>query len=159
MSIGHRFLKFSRQLHLYLGVFIAPALLFFAFTGGLQTFGLHEAGHGSDYKPPAWLATMALLHKKQTYVFPAHRRRPPPAMAQGRGLPGAAAMPQGARGAPAKPAHNAWPLKIFFALVSLGLFLSTLTGIYMAYRYTRNRRLVSATLLAGVVVPVLLALW
>ena len=63
-------------MHLYLGVFIAPMLLFFAITGGLQTFGLHEGGRGSSYKPPAWLATMAQLHKKQTVVMPSAGRVP-----------------------------------------------------------------------------------
>ena len=33
-------LKLFRTLHLYIGTFIAPALLFFAFTGALQTFSL-----------------------------------------------------------------------------------------------------------------------
>jgi len=45
--------KLLRMLHLYLGVFAAPALLFFAFTGGLQTFSLHETTRGSSYTPPA----------------------------------------------------------------------------------------------------------
>lgn len=47
-------------------------------------------------------------------------------------------------------------MKIFFLLVSVGLFLSTLTGIYMAYRYSRGRLLISGLLLAGVVLPLLL---
>jgi hypothetical protein len=156
MSAQHTFLKFIRQLHLYLGAFTAPALLFFAFTGGLQTFGLHEAHRGSDYRPPAWLATMAQLHKKQTMVVPAHKRHPPPS-AKEQAAPPRADAPAAAGPAPRAP--NAWPLKIFVALVALGLFLSTLSGIYMAYRYTRNKRLVSLALAAGVVVPVLLALF
>jgi len=162
MSIRHSLLKFVRQFHLYLGVFTAPALLFFAFTGGLQTFSLHETHRGSDYKPPAWLVTMAQLHKKQTMVVPVHRKRPAPvAPAVGEGMHGAATSRPAAGEAP-RPAvrsHNAWPLKIFVGLVALALFLSTLTGLYMAYRYTRNKRLVSLALVAGVVVPVLLALF
>ena len=65
-----------RALHLYLGVFTAPALLFFAFTGALQSLDLHEAACGSNYKPPAWLASMANMHKKQSFGVPA--KRPPP---------------------------------------------------------------------------------
>ncbi len=42
MSSTHTLLKYTRLVHLYLGVFITPALLFFAFTGALQTFSLHE---------------------------------------------------------------------------------------------------------------------
>ena len=162
MSIRHSVLKFVRQFHLYLGVFTAPALLFFAFTGGLQTFSLHETHRGSDYKPPAWLATMAQLHKKQTLVVPVHRKRPepvPPAVGEGARAASTAAPVAGEAPRPAVRARSALPLKIFVALVALALFLSTLTGLYMAYRYTRDKRLVSLALAAGVVVPVLLALF
>ena len=38
-----------RQWHGYLGAFIAPSVIFFALTGALQLFNLHEA-HG-DYRP------------------------------------------------------------------------------------------------------------
>src|ERR1700722_6393355 len=76
MSTSHAILKLLRKLHLYIGVFIAPALLFFAFTGALQTFSLHETTQGSSYKPPAWLATLAQLHKKQTTTVPVRRPRP-----------------------------------------------------------------------------------
>src|SRR5574337_955740 len=58
------------------GVFTAPMLLFLAVSGGLQTFGLHEASRGSSYAPPAWLASMAQLHKKQTLEVPVRRPRP-----------------------------------------------------------------------------------
>ena len=76
MSASHSFLKLARHIHLYVGVFIAPAVLFFAFTGGLQVFGLHETSRGSDYRPPAWLAIAAQLHKKQTDVLPVRKPRP-----------------------------------------------------------------------------------
>lgn len=164
MSICHGILKFVRHFHLYLGVFTAPALLFFAFTGGLQTFNLHEAHRGSGYKPPAWLATMAQLHKKQTMAVPVHRKRPASTMpTTGEGDRGAVVVPSvraaGEAVRPVMPARNALPLKVFVGLVALALFLSTLTGLYMAYRYTRNKRLVGLALVAGAVVPVLLALF
>jgi hypothetical protein len=47
-------------------------------------------------------------------------------------------------------------MKIFFLLVALGLITSTLTGITMAYRYSRSAWVVSAVLLAGIVVPLVL---
>ena len=159
MSIRHGFLKFARQLHLYLGAFTAPALLFFAFTGALQTFGLHERHRGSDYQPPRWLVTMAQLHKKQTMDVPMRRLRPGAVAATtGSGPMAMRDAPRDEARRATKPAHNALPLKIFSALVSLGLMLSTLTGIYMAYRYTRNGRLVGAALIGGVLVPVVLAM-
>src|SRR5271154_776001 len=77
MSSSHTLLKYFRLIHLYLGVFITPALLFFAFTGALQTFSLHETTRGSGYKPPAWAVLLAQIHKKQTPIVPV-RKDPPP---------------------------------------------------------------------------------
>lgn len=173
MSAGHRFLKFTRQLHLYLGVFTAPMLLFFAVTGGLQTFSLHETTRGSSYAPPAWLASMAQFHKKQTTVVPVRKQRPPeaaapaadvhPAAAASAARPAGAVADAHAARAPddarARPKKNLWPMKIFFGLVALGLLLSVLTGLYMSYRYTRKPVLVSAVLVAGILVPILLLLF
>src|ERR1700755_2432728 len=76
MSTSHTFLKYVRLTHLYLGVFISPALLFFAFTGALQTFSLHETTRGSSYKPPAWAVVLGQIHKKQTPLLPV-RKAPP----------------------------------------------------------------------------------
>ena len=182
MSSNHRLLKLSRTVHLYLGVFMVPALLFFAITGGLQTFGLHETSRGSSYTPPAWLATAALLHKKQTTVAGVRKSRPPGDVAAAAEL-GAAAPGRTSSGrtssahvvSPAVPSagssvaradrdggppkKNLLPMKMFFALVSISLCLSTLSGLYMAYRYSRKPMLVSSILAAGVVVPLLLLLF
>lgn len=143
-------LHYTRYTHLYLGVFIAPALLFFAFTGALQTFSFHETTRGSSYKPPAWIVTLAQIHKKQFSTVPVRKLQPPVTEA----ARPAAEKPK--TPAPASKAHNPLPLKLFFLLVSIGLAISTLSGIYMSYRYARNRRLITAPLLAGVVVPVAL---
>ncbi len=182
---NHRLLKFLRALHLYLGVFTAPALLFFAFTGALQTFGLHEAARGSDYKPPAWLEAMAHLHKKQSLEVPV-RRAPPDAAARGvamrdfdmrdsgdsqnrpmaavvAGAPSVAhsedadvkSRTQSDRASSASK-RNLLPMKIYFALVATSLFLSTLTGVYMSSRMSRSARRIAATFAAGVIVPLLL---
>ena len=171
MSASHQFLKLVRQIHLYVGVFIAPALLFFSLTGGLQVFSLHETTRGSDYKPPAWLVTLAQVHKKQTTVVSSHKPKPvdadnhpaansPAAPADSASGPMAnPAVPMQIKPEPPRgEAKNPLPLKIFFAFVALGLFVSTLIGLYMAYRYTRRTALVSVVLLAGVVLPIVLAL-
>jgi hypothetical protein len=155
MSLSHRILKACRQVHLYLGVFTAPALLFFAITGGLQTFSLHETARGSSYAPPKWLAVAAQLHKKQTMDVPMHKLRAPADPATARtadATPVSAARPA----IPAQ-ARNPLPLKIFTALVALALALSTLTGLYLAWRYTRHTGRIAAIFLAGIAVPILLA--
>jgi len=169
MSKSHAVLKFLRKVHLYLGVFTAPALLFFAFTGALQTFSLHETTQGTSYKPPAWIAELGQLHKKQTTVLPVRKPRPEaagPDRAPGPDrVPGpdrtavaaAAAAVGPAPAAPSSPRLKSHlPMKIFFLVVSVGLFLSTLTGIYMAYKYSRSKLLISGLLLAGAGLPLLL---
>lgn len=156
MSSSHRLLKATRLVHLYLGVFVAPMLLFFAITGFLQTFSLHETLKGRAYKPPAILVKLGQFHKKQTLVVPMRKLAPPaeaPKAGGGHGTDTAKAPAPPA--APVKK-QNLWPMKIFFGLVAIGLFISTLTGIYMSYKYVRNRVAVTGLLVAGVVVPVVL---
>jgi hypothetical protein len=172
MSSSHTVLKYLRLVHLYIGVFIAPALLFFAFTGALQTFSLHETTRGSSYKPPAWAAILAQIHKKQTPVVPV-RKAPSPEKPAEKAVPDKTTpdklqsppsqsaqieAPRPTEATAPKP-HNALPLKIFFLLVAIGLFVSTLSGLYMSYKYIRNRKLITTILLAGIIIPVLLTIF
>lgn len=174
MSLSHQFLRTTRTVHLHLGIFTAPMLLFFAITGGLQSFGLHETSRSSSYTPPAWLASMAQLHKKQTTVMPVRRPRPPEVQAAASNPDAAATKPpvdapvearattsanQPAERADAKPKKNLLPMKVFFGLVALGLLTSVLSGLYMAWRYSRKPRLFGTVLFAGISVPLLLLLF
>ena len=159
--------------------------MFFAFTGALQTFSLHETTKGRDYTPPQWAVVWGQIHKKQTWIVPAHKGptdpKPPatPGAESKGGLPAgapaespsgesssgtlrkrtppdAAAARKGGDAPKSGPEASHLPLKIFFLLVAIGLFTSTLTGITMAYMYERGKLLVTALLLAGVVIPLLL---
>ncbi len=47
-------------------------------------------------------------------------------------------------------------MKFFFLLVSLSLVTSTLTGIYLSYKYSRGRWVLTGLLVAGVITPLLL---
>jgi hypothetical protein len=167
MSSSHTILKYTRLVHLYLGVFIAPALLFFAFTGALQTFSLHETTRGSSYKPPAWAVMLGQIHKKQTPIVPV-RKLPPPDKQSDKAASDKAGSekPQSSPASPSEPTpaaapktHNPFPLKCFFLLVAIGLFISTLSGLYMSYKYIRNRSLITTILLAGVIIPILLTIF
>ena len=153
-------LKSARKIHLYFGLFIAPALLFFAFTGAMQTLSLHEAA-GSSYAPPGWLARLGQLHKNQNIAL--RKTRPQSPEGSSNLKKNSALGPPTATSAPPRPPvtlaakqKQHLPEKIFFLLVSLGLFTSTLTGIFMAYKYERGKLLVTALLIAGVVIPLAL---
>jgi hypothetical protein len=175
MATNAHTLKFFRQLHRAFGLLIAPAVLFFAFTGVLQTFGLHESSPGSDYKPAHWIVVLAQLHKKQTITVYPKRPRPaaegpmkveghapeaPSAQSDGTHSQGVdAAKPASAEApkpVPAAKPSNHMAMKIFFLIVALGLCSSTLTGIYMAYRYGGSKLTVTLLLVAGIVVPLVL---
>ena len=177
MSRSHAVLKFLRQVHLYIGVFTTPALLFFAITGALQSFSLHEQTRGSSYKPPALLAQLAQLHKKQTTVLPVRRPQTSgPDKGQGKGPDKATdkgtvtdrgqGSTQPGAGLPSKtpdsagqqvaPQKSHLPMKIFFLLVSISLVMSTLTGLYLSYKYSRGWILMTSLLIAGLVLPILL---
>src|ERR1700740_816743 len=129
MSKGHAALKFLRKAHLYIGIFTTPALIFFAITGAVQTFSLHEKTPGSSDKPPAWIASLAQLHKKQTILVPQRRTRPAaPETAQAdRQRSGAQQVsPEPAKGGElgAAPQKSHLPMKVFFLLVAVSLLVS-----------------------------------
>lgn len=141
-----------RKLHHYVGVFLAPAILFFAFSGAVQTFSLHEDKGWGGQPPPAWLAWMASVHKDQTLP---HAKPPKPAA-----KPDAAAAKhaddhaddhhEGSHG------PSPVPLKIFVLLLAIGLITSTLLGLTIALTNRAMRRTSILLLAAGTVLPLLL---
>ena len=146
-------LRRIRQIHNYLAVFFAPAILFFAFTGGLQTLGLHEA-HGDDPAPPRWIAAIASLHKHQVIAGARHK-------------PSGGGDHHPAKGAPAGAAADEHddhdhgglsPLKVFVLLLSAALFVTTALGLVIALTSRASSRLSLVLTIAGVVVPLLLLL-
>ncbi|MEY2882651.1 MAG: hypothetical protein RL490_375 [Pseudomonadota bacterium] len=136
-----------RQFHHYIGVFLAPAILFFALSGGLQTFRLQQASGWDGAPPPVWMAWMASVHIDQAKLRAEPEKKPE-----------AKKPPMD----PAKLAERAarkqavLPMKIFTALVAAGLFLSTLLGVAIALSIRSMRRISIIMLIAGSVVPILL---
>ena len=152
------FLKAVRLTHHYVGVFIAPALLFFAITGFLQTYSLHESKRGSSYKPPYLFVQLGSIHKHAALPEPQKPAAPKPDAAKA-DAPKSDKPAQPAPGkdkAPAPPTSFHWPEKIFFGFVAFGLVLSTVTGLFMAWKYSRRKVLVVITFVAGIIVPLAL---
>jgi hypothetical protein len=162
MRTSQKIRKVLRKIHLYVGIFITPALLFFSFTGALQTFNLHESTPGSSYTPPKWLIALGQLHKKQTTASPAKKSRPTAAPGESAQGPSPDSRPGSSGQNPAQSARSVaastpatsrhLPMKIFFLLVAVGLAISTLTGIYMAFKYDHTL-VVIGLLISGIVVP------
>ncbi len=133
-----------RQWHSYLGLFIAPSVLFFALTGATQLFSLHESH--DDYQPPAIIEKLSSVHKDQ--VFELGHHKPPPASEPGAPRPAAPDKEDDD-----KAELTTQLLKWFFLLVALCLTLSTCFGIWMGFTQMRRKRIAWLLLAAGALIP------
>ena len=139
-----RTMRLLRTFHRYLGLLFTPAILFFAFSGMLQTFDFHEIRGG--VAPPKWIAVIAGIHKKQDFPKPRPNRAPAPAK-----KPDDATAQRGT-------AHSSFPLKVFTGLMSIGLMLSSLLGAAIALNVRATRRTAIVMLAAGTLLPIVLLL-
>ena len=140
-------LRTIRRFHHYIAVFFAPAILFFAFTGGLQTAGLHER-HG-DTVPPRWIVAIANLHKHQ--MLAGHRHAGP-----GDGKPRDIAKPGAPASSAGEEAEHFIPVKPFVLLLAIALFVTTALGLVIAVATPSTRRISLLLVVAGILVPLLL---
>jgi hypothetical protein len=73
-------MKQIRQLHLYLGTFFAPSIIFFAITGAFQTYNFHEEYQGRPATP--LFEKLAKIHKDQRVPAPTKPPVPKPEAAR-----------------------------------------------------------------------------
>lgn len=150
--------KTSRKLHLWLSLLFAPSLIFFAFTGTLMMFGAGGA-----------LGKLSEVHTVQSIdERPARTQKRAPSENQPervaiRGTAPPASISDAAPATPVAavpvrtPLHRSLPLMVWFAALAVGLVAASGFGVYLAFAYKRDRRLVLGLLAAGVVIPVVLA--
>ena len=124
-----------RLAHYYTGVFFAPWLFFFAFTGVMQVFGLHESYRETPGAQGGAIAWMSQVHKEAALI--------PPKAAP-------------AKAPPNDHAQRSNPFKYFVALMGICLMGIVLAGLWIAFKYPNRRRSFSVTLIAGIVVPMVL---
>lgn len=55
-------MSFLRRLHLYLGCLFAPALMFFAISGGWQLYRLQDSSKDGSYTAPEPLRILSAVH-------------------------------------------------------------------------------------------------
>jgi hypothetical protein len=138
-----------RTWHTYLGIFIAPSVLFFALTGALQIFSLHEAH--DKYVPPQLLEKLASVHRDQVFAVKAHDDDHSDEHAQDE------------HGA-APPEHEEEPglattlLKYFFLLVAVALCVSISLGLWLGLTHVRHKRAGWWLLAVGIILPASLAM-
>ena len=123
-------------------MFFAPTIIFFAFSGVMQVFKLHEAYRATPGAQGDWIAWMSQVHKEAALIPP----RPAPAKA-----------PQAENRPPSEPRkERSSTFKWFAALMGISLMGASLAGLYIAYSFPGRRKVFFATLAAGIVVPILL---
>lgn len=148
-------MKLVRRLHLWLSVFFAPSIVFFALSGLVLLNEWNEGAGGA--RPSSVAVTLAQVHKSQSYAAPPRRARPPepPAGRQ----PDNLGVDRAAARQPAPPRarpHRSAPLKAFFVLMALALIATTGLGVAVAWSFRKERRLILATLGAGCLLPLVL---
>jgi uncharacterized iron-regulated membrane protein len=131
-------MKTARLIHFYLGVFFAPLVIFFAFTGALQVFKLHETYRETPGSQGDWIAWFGQFHKEQAWIAP----RVAPAK------PAAPKTPQEPRGPR--------PMKWLVALMGASLVATTFLGLWIAFNYPSRRRGFLVALGAGILIPLAL---
>jgi hypothetical protein len=122
----------ARQMHLYLGMIFAPSIMFFAFTGSLMVFSLHEDHNG--YEPPQWIEVVAQIHKNQKTTL---KRKQPE-------LQDVAPSPERKNQIKSEPPVARILLKWFCLSMSIGIILTTGLGIYMSFIYNGTSFLTTA---------------
>ncbi len=140
-----------RDLHLYLAVFFAPSILFFALTGAVQLFGLHES-HGTTYRPPSVIEKLSQVHIHQRYALKPVRPRPPAAKPTD-------AAASAAKSAPPKPQEkkaSTLAIQIFFLGTAVGLTLASLLGLWIGLTQGRLRKVSAVLAVLGVIAPIVL---
>jgi hypothetical protein len=153
-------LKSIRNFHLYSGLFFTPAIVFFAVSGALQTFDLHETKEGG-YTAPEWISTIAEVHKNQR-LYKAKPDKPQPAEVKEIAPENQQVENQQKQSSPPVKRQKKRPksllLQIFVLLMAIGLVASALTGIYMAFKFKRSTKLIAFALIAGTLLPLVFLL-
>ena len=101
-------IKIIRNIHLYLGCFFAPALIFFILTGIVQTFNLHRGRKDGSYTPPAIVKALSEVHMSQRYVTSQRQ------VGSSKGF------------------------QYFVLVMGMGILLTTILGIVMAFKFTKS---------------------
>ena len=125
-----------RTWHNYIGMLVAPTVLFFSLSGVFQVLNLHEDHAG--YTAPNLLVQAASLHKDQVLETghddkPDGPPRPAPHYTLRQGL-----------------------LKAYFIFAAASLIVSTLIGITLSLQNRLHRRSGLVLLGLGVLIPVLI---
>lgn len=113
-----------KQIHIYIGCFFSPLLIYFSISGAWQMFDLHH--HPKDQAPTTVQSVLHDLSDPHTNAtFPGKNK---------------------------KEAQSIF-FKIFAAMMSCGLILASLLGLQMALGYKKMRKAVVWCIVLGLLLP------
>jgi hypothetical protein len=115
-------------------------VIFYALSGALQIFDLHEA-HGT-YVPSPLLSAMGQLHKNQVLAPPPSRPSHP--------------RPKAPEPQPPPTPPATFALQILFCLEAIALVLTTLIGVWIGVTHPKYARRTWILIGLGVLLPVIL---
>ena len=119
-------MKLLRRLHLYLGCFFAPLLLFFTATGWLQTVSMHRNKATGEAESGAWWQKLTSIHVDQVYPLDS------------------------------ADAFDPALFQYLVVAMSICLIATVLLGVYLAFKTLRSKWLLIVMLLGGVLLPCML---
>jgi len=149
--------RLLRDLHTYLAVFFAPTILFFALTGALQVFGLHQA-NDKGYVPIPIVEKLSQVHIHMLYQLKPRRLEPAKPSAQPPKSVETASAKSADTPKPAKKRSASWATKIFFGCAAAGLTLASLLGLWIGLTQGRLRKVSALLAILGAAIPVALVL-
>ena len=120
-------MKWIRKIHLYLGCLFAPMLIFFCMSGAWQLFGFHHTN-------------------KKALVVPDGSYVPPDWMVL---------LSSAHKGFYGISNHSSTAFRWFALALALGMVVTAILGLIMAYRQSRNRLIVIVVTLVGLMLPIL----
>jgi hypothetical protein len=138
--------RLLRDLHTYLAVFFAPTIVFFALTGGLQVFGLHES-RDKAYAPIPIVEKLSQVHIHMLYQL----KPPRPETAKP-----SAQSPESQKPIPKR--SPSLTTKIFFGCAAAGLTLASLLGLWIGLTQGRLRKVSAMLAILGAAMPIGLVL-
>ncbi len=120
-----------RRVHLYLGLALAPLLIFFSLSGAWQSLNLHKDRKDGSYKAPAVLAELSRVHTRQRLILDSRDQK-------------------GGR-----KTQSSEPFRWLALFARFAVSVLALIGIWMGFRKSKRKWLPIGILCVGTLLPAL----
>ena len=130
--------KIIRKTHLYLGCFFAPLIILFALSGFFIVNNLDRSTKDGSYVAPEFVKYTTRLHK---YISRCNFRKTTnyEATLNSKELQ-----------------ENCYIFKYSVIAMSIGLIITILMGLFLAFKYSRNKLLISISIFTGCAIPTII---